>query len=91
MFGCYLMPYFVQSAAYVGIPESPATVGAVLPQICETVSCLEAMTCDSIVDAVSHSGVNRTDGTFFSDAIVALPSVVLPLTMPAGGFSCARK
>ena len=65
------MPYFVQSAAYVGMLESPATVGAVLAQICETVTCFDAMTCDSMVEAVSHSGVNRTDGTFLSDEMVA--------------------
>ena len=85
------MPYFVQSAAYVGIPESPATVGAVLPQICETVSCLEAMTCDSIVDAVSHSGVNRTEGTFFSEEMVAPESAIEPLMMPFGGLTFARR
>ncbi len=88
---CYLIPYFVQSAAYVGMLESPATVGAVFVQICAFVTCFDAMTCDSMVEAVTHSGVSKTDGTLFSDEIVASVSVVLPLTMPAGGFSCARR
>jgi len=85
------MPYFVQSAAYVGMLESPATVGAVAPQISETVNCFDAMTCDSMVDAVSHSGVNRTEGTFFSDEIVAPVSVTAPLRMPLAGLTFARR
>ena len=71
--------------------ESPATVGDVFVHTSETVTCFEAMTVDSMVEAVTHSGVNRTEGTFFSDEIVAPESVVLPLMIPAGGFTCARR
>lgn len=85
------MPKVVQSAAYVGILESPATVGAELVQMAETFNTLSLTTVELTVEAVTHSGFNRTEGTCWNDAIVAPESVVEEFTRPDGGLTCARK
>jgi hypothetical protein len=84
------MPYFVQSAAYVG-SVAPETVGAVLVQIAETGSHFCAMIVDWIVDAVTQVDVSRTEGTFLYLLIVASGSTVVALTKPLGGFTPARR
>ena len=71
--------------------ESPATDGAELVQMADAFKTLSFTTVFSTVEAVTHSGVNRTEGTCLKDAIVAPESVTELFTRPDGGFTCARR
>ena len=84
------MPYFVQSAAYVG-SVVPATVGAVEVQIDDAFNQPCAMIVDWIVEAVTQVDVSRTEGTDLYLFTVASGSVVVAFTSPFGGLTPARR
>ena len=60
-------------------------------QMSEAFNTLSFTTVFSTVDAVTHSGVNRTEGTCLKDEIVAPESVTELLTKPDGGLIFARR
>jgi hypothetical protein len=81
----HLMPYVAQSALKVG-EDIPATDGDDDVHRAFTVITPSRMTVISTVAAVTHVGVNRTEGTWRRLATVAVESSDEPLTNPLGGF-----